>query len=169
VNAIASGRLWERALRAETLLEMLQHGSPEYLASIAPEARRFACWCARDAGAASAGVLPHRVLHSAEKHAAGTLPLALLKAERKSAAGLASSAVTIGLRLRKPLAALILAAVRTADDDPFAAARGAAYFAALATELREGESAALVMRMRQAATLRFFIPNPFIGDRRACS
>lgn len=162
-------RLWETATRAETLLDVLQDGSPEYLAFIAADLRRFACWCARDAGAASAGVVAHRVLHAAEKYADGMLSASALSAEHASAAGIASSAGTIGLRLRKPLAALILAAVRTADADAIQAARGATYFAALAAVLREGEGAGVVVRLRQVSALRFFIPNPFVDDRRACS
>ena len=156
-------------MRPETLLDILGHGSPEYLAFIAPQVRRFACWCARDAGAASTGALPHRVLHAAEKSAAGELSAALLAAERRSASGLAAGAGSVGLPRRAPAAALQLAAIRAADENPFEAARAAAHYAALAVELREGEAAAIVMRLRQASALRFFIPNPFISNRRACA
>lgn len=166
-NAHPQARQWETATRAETLLDLLQGGSPDYLLFIAEDLRRFACWCARDAGAAAAGAVPHRVLHAAEKYANGMLSLSALKAEHASATGLASSAGTIGLKLRKPMAALILAAVRTADVDPFAAARGATYFSALAVVLRDGEAAAIVTRLRQVSALRFFIPNPFIRDEEA--
>jgi hypothetical protein len=168
-NEDPRARVWEAAMRPETLLDILGQGSPEYLAFIAPQARRFACWCARDAGAASTGALPHRVLHAAEKNAAGELSPALLAAERRSAAGLATGAGTIGLPRRAPSAALHLAAIRTADDNPFEAARAAAHYAALAVELRDGEAAGILMRLRQASALRFFILNPFIRDRRACA
>jgi hypothetical protein len=151
-------------MRPETLLQMLRHTSPEFVDYIGPDVRRFACWCARDAGAASAGALPHRVLHAAEKYAAGELPPALLAAERRSAAGLASAAGTIGLSRCQPSAALQLAAIRTADEDPFEAARAAAHLSALAAIWRDGEPAGVVVRIRQASGLRFFIPNPFIPE-----
>jgi hypothetical protein len=149
-------------MRPETLLQMLRHTSPAFLDYIGPDVRRFACWCARDAGAASTGPLPHRVLHAAEKYAAGELPPALLAAERRSAAGLASAAVTFGLGRCQPSAALQLAAIRTADEDPFEAARAVAHYSALAAIWRDGEQAGVIVRMRQASALRFFIPNPFI-------
>jgi hypothetical protein len=53
-NHKSRARLWETATRAETLQDVLQGGSQEYLALIAADLRRFACWCARDARAASA-------------------------------------------------------------------------------------------------------------------
>lgn len=170
MTAVPRARVWEAAIRPETLLDILRLGSTEYLAFIAPDLRSFACWCARDAGAASAGAVPHRVLHAAERFAAGMLPAAALAAEKRSAAGLASSAAGIGLRRRNPVAALQLAAVNTATEDPFEAARLAAHFAALAAVLRDGEPAGLVARMRQASALRFFIPNPFTKEAsRGCA
>jgi hypothetical protein len=156
-------------MRPETLIDILKRGSPEYLTSIAPDLRQFACWCARDAGAATSGDLPHRVLHAAEKHAQGKLPHGILAAERRAAIGLAAGAGTVGLPRRQPAAALQLAAIRTADEDPFEAARGAAYYSALAEVFREGEAAAVVTRLRQASAFRFFIPNPFIRDGGACA
>jgi hypothetical protein len=162
-------RVWEAATRPETLLDILQCGTPEYLERISPDIRRFACWCARDAGATSACVIAHRVLHAAERHASGNLSARLLAAERRSVDKLVAGAHGIGLRLRHPLAAHRLAAIRTADEDPFVAARAAAHYAALAVGLREGDASAIVMCMRQASALRFFIPNPFISNRRACA
>jgi hypothetical protein len=151
-------------MRPETLLELLQPAPADYRAFIAADLRRFACWCARDAGAAEAGAIPYRVVHAAEKAAAGQLPLRLLAAERHSASDLAAAADTIGVRHRCWTAAVQLAAIRTADADPLDAAHGAAHYAALAAVLRDGEPAGIVMRVRLAAALRFFIPNPFIRD-----
>jgi hypothetical protein len=164
VNALPRARQWEAALRPETLLEMLQPAPADYRAFIASDLRRFACWCARDAGAAEAGAIPYRVLHAAEKAAAGQLPLRLLAAERHSASDLAAAAGTIGVRQRSWPAAVQLAAIVTADHDPLDAARGAAYYAALAAVLRDGEPAGIVVRMRLSSALRFFISNPFTRE-----
>jgi DNA-binding NarL/FixJ family response regulator len=151
-------------MRPETLLELLQPAPADYRAFIASDLRRFACWCARDAGAAEAGAIPYRVVHAAEKAAAGQLPLRLLAAERRSAVDLATAAGTLGVRQRNWTSAVALAAIVTADDDQREAARGAAHYAALAAVLRDGAPAGIVMRIRLAAALRFFIPNPFTRD-----
>jgi len=164
VNTPAPAREWETATQPETLLDIVQRGSPAYLAFIAPNLRRFACWCARDAGAAEAGAIPYRVLHAAEKAADGQLPMRLLAAERHSASDIARAAGTIGLRHRHWTAAVQLAAIQTADPDALDAARGAVHYAALAAVLRNGEPAGIVRRIRLAAALRFFVANPFTRD-----
>lgn len=166
MTALPFARVWQAAVRPETLLDLLQRTSPAFLAHIATDIRGFACWCARDAGAASAGGVPHRVLHAAERFAAGTLPPGILAAERRAAAGVAADARDVGLSRRQPSAALQLAAITTAEENPLEAARAASHYAALAAVLREGEPAGLVVRIRQASALRFFIPNPFKPEAR---
>lgn len=164
VKALPPARQWEAAIRPETLLELLQPAPADYRAFIASDLRRFACWCARDAGAAEAGPIPYRVLHAAEKAAAGQLPLRLLAAERQSASDIATAAFTLGVRQRCWTAAVQLAAIVTADPDALDAASGAVHYAALAAVLRHGEPAGIVRRVRLAAALRFFIANPFTRD-----
>ena len=156
-------RLWQGATRPETLLKMLWATSPQFVHSIAPDIRRFACWCARDAGAASTGAVPHRVLHAAEKFAAGNLPAAALAAEKRSAAGLEEVADADAAR-HQPVAALQLAAIWTAHERAFEAAGAAVHYTVLAALWRDGESAAAALRIRQAAALRFFVPHPLVPE-----
>lgn len=164
----APERIWQAAMRPNTLLELLRTTSPEYFGTLGPELRQFACWCARDAGAASRSVPVHRVLHTAERYAAGEATAALLAAERRAVSGIASMTMKHGLPRRLPGAAAELAAIRAADEDPFEAALWASHYAALAAVLKDGEHAGVTARLRQASALRFFVPNPFVPeDRRA--
>jgi hypothetical protein len=149
-------------MRPETLLALLRDSSDGYRAFVAPDLRRFACWCARDAGA-EADVIAHRVVYAAEKAAAGTLTAQSLARERQAASGAAAGAGTIGLPRRIPGAALQFAAFSTAEADPLEAARLAAHYAALSVEWRDGAPAAVAMRMRQTSALRYFVCNPFIA------
>lgn len=52
----------------------------------------------------------------------------------------------------------------SAKEDSLEKVAATFHYSALATIWRDGEPAGVVVRMRQAAALRFFIPNPFIPE-----
>lgn len=167
MSTLTRARAWQAAtMRPDSLLQLIRQASPDFVNYAGPDLRRFACWCARDAAAAAAGALAHRILHAAEKYALGLLSPEMLAAERRSVQGLAAGAGTVGLRKGFPTAAIQLAAIRTADEDPFEAAKWASHYAVLAGILRDGESAGVVIRLRLSAALRFFISNPFVREDR---
>ena len=161
---LSPGRVWQGATRPETLLRMLSRTPPAFMVFIGPDVRRFACWCARDAGAAETGEVSHRVLHTAEKYADGKLPASVLAAEKRAAAELEKAAESVGLSRRQPSAALQLAAIWTGHEHPFTAAEAAAHYTALAALWQDGEHAEAALRMRQASALRYFVTDPSIPE-----
>lgn len=125
---------WTRSDKADRMLELLQHARDAGLCpvSIAKQLRRFAAWCARSVCHLNTAESCEVALETAERFLAGEATLEQLDQSWSESHRTTAPAGSVGLVHRCTNAAAAIACAHSANPDPFAAARWAAYYAATA-------------------------------------